>query len=266
MERRTLKNTQAVLSLWLAQQPEHVSAAAAELALRRDAVILLNYIGGNKVVGTQGAGNLPLKDIRIVTAQFVKPPKLEETIGTQTFRIRNEEEVWALHYLRILAEVGGLIKTGSARRWQVTKQGEYWLVADPLLQTAFLLSIWWFKVNWLITYPYTGMGKGLPYDFTAKTFAQLRDLPITTKLEFEQFADKVIQATRLTWGAQDSSFAPSALRGSIRRMVIYPLRDFGVVKCHHRDKPVGKGTISELAAFEITPLGAALLQALPELV
>ncbi len=265
MERRTLKNTQAALSFWLAQQPAHVSAAAAELALRRDAVTLLDYIGGNKVVGTQGAGNLPLKDIRAVTAQFVQPPMLEETIGTQTFRVRNEEEVRALHYLRILAEVGGLIKTGAARRWQVSKQGEQWLMAEPLLQTAFLLSIWWFKVNWLIAYPFSGMGKALPYDFTAKTLAELRYLPSATKLEFEPFAGKVIQATRLTWGAQDSSFAPSALRGSIRQMVIYPLRDFGMMKCHYQDKPAGKGTIAELVAFELTPLGAALLQALPEL-
>jgi len=171
-----------------------------------------------------------------------------------------------LHYLRILAEVGGLIKTGSARRWQITKQGEHWLAADPLVQTAILLSTWWFKVNWLIAYPFTGMGKGLPYDFGAKTFAHLLGLRTMTRQEFEPFADELIQATRLTWGASDSLYAPTALRGSIKRMVIYPMRDFGVVECHHQDKPADNRTISELTAFEITSLGAALLQALRNLI
>lgn len=64
MERRTLKNTQAALKHWLSQQPAHVREAAAEMALRRDLATLLAYIGGNKVVGTQGAGNLMLNDIR----------------------------------------------------------------------------------------------------------------------------------------------------------------------------------------------------------
>lgn len=64
MERRTLKNTQAALKYWLSQQPAHVREAAAEMALRRDVATLFAFIGGNKVVGTQGAGNLMLKDIR----------------------------------------------------------------------------------------------------------------------------------------------------------------------------------------------------------
>ena len=56
---------------------------------------------------------------------------------------------------RILADVGRLPRTGRARRWRLTGQGERFLDADPKVQTAFLLAVWWHKVNWLIAFPST---------------------------------------------------------------------------------------------------------------
>jgi len=254
MQRRTIKATQEALNLWLAQQPEVTAREAETLPLRRDAVTLLTFIRDNKVAGTQGAGNLPLKVVSAINDRFVKPLPLEETIGGQTFRIRSEEDLWPLHYLRILAEVGGLIKTGAARRWQLTKEGEHFLSAAPLLQTAFLLSVWWYKVNWLIAYPFTGMGKGLPPMFIIHALGSLRALPAGTEIEFERYADQLIRATGLKWGVSDPEIATTALRGSIRRMVISVLDEFGALTCRYEKKPLGKGTISELVTFEITPL------------
>jgi hypothetical protein len=262
MQKRTIKAAQAALSDWLAQQPEATAQQAETLSLRRDAVTLLTFIRDNKVIGTQGAGNLPLKDVRAITARFVDPPPLESTIGGQTFRVRSEEDLWRLHYLRILCEVGGLLKTGSARRWQLTKEGEQFLAAAPLLQTAFLLSVWWYKVNWLIAYPFTGMGEGLPPLFIAHALDSLRALPVSTEIEFEGYADRLIRATGLKWGVSDPNIATTALRGSINRMVISILDNFGALTPRHEQKPLGQGTISELVAFEITPLGSALLDAL----
>jgi len=45
-------------------------------------------------------------------------------------------------------------------------------------------------------------------------------------------------------------------------MVIRILADFGAVEREYREEPLGKTTISRLAAFGITPLGKALLDAL----
>lgn len=266
MQRRTIKAAQESLNGWLAQQPATTAQQAEALPLRQDVVTLLTFIRDNKVVGTQGAGNLPLKVVSAINDRFVKPLPLEETIGIHTYRIRSEEEFWPLHYLRILAEVGGLIKTGAARRWQLTKEGERFLAAAPLLQTAFLLAVWWYRVNWLIAYPFTGMGKGLPPMFTLHALGSLRALPAGIEIEFESYADQLIRATGLKWGVSDPEIATTALRGSIRRMMISVLDDFGALKCRYEKKPLGKGTISELVAFEITPLGAALLEALVTLV
>ena len=82
-----------------------------------------------------------------------------------------------------------------------------------------------------------------------------------TRVDFETFADELIRQTGLTWTAQDTSVATMLLHGSIRKMVFNVLADFGAVEQEYREEPLGYTTISRLAAFEMTPLGKALLDA-----
>jgi tetratricopeptide (TPR) repeat protein len=234
---------------------------AQEQPLRRDMVTLLTFVRDNKVVGTQSTGNMPLKAVRQVTARFVNPPQLDTSIGDRTFRLRSEEDVWPLHFLRILAEVGGLLAIAPARRWRLTPKGKRFLNLDPMVQLTTLLAVWWYRVNWLIVYPFRGMGEALPRYFEQDTLAHLRALPVRTRIPFEEFADRLIGRTRLTWTSPDSDYATTSLRGSIEQMVIRILADFGAVKREHRAEPLGTGTIRKLAAFEITPFGTALLDA-----
>jgi hypothetical protein len=215
-----VKAAEQLLSVWLEQhQNAEIVRQAEALPLRRDVETLLTFVRDSKVVGTQGPGNMPLKAVREVTARFVNPPKLEEKIGREVFRIRSEADLWPLYFLRILAEVGGLLKIGSARRWRLTRKGEKFLNAHPMRQLAFLLTTWWYKVNWLIAYSYTGMGDSLPHFFNLFTLDDLLALPVKTRIPFEEFADALIAKTGLTWGAAESSFATTALRGSIAQIL-----------------------------------------------
>jgi hypothetical protein len=259
----TVKSVKECLKTWLVKYSDtSMAQQAAKLPLRQDMVTLLSFVRDNKVVGTQSTGNLPLKAVREVTAQFVDPPRLEAKIGGQTFRLRSEEHLWPLYFLHILADVGGLAKIAPARRWQLTAQGKRFLAAAPVLQAPFLLAVWWHKVNWLVAYPFVGMGEALPYFFAQATLARLRSLPTGTYVAFNRFADALIGNTGLTWTAQDASIATMALRGSIERMVIAVLTNFGALKCKYRQEPLGKGTIPRLVAFKITPWGKALLNAM----
>jgi hypothetical protein len=204
---------------------------------------------------------MPLKAVRTVTARFVEPPLLDTTIGDHTYRLRTESDIWPLHFLHILAEVGGLLEIAPARRWRLTSMGEQLLGIAPLHQVPFLLTIWWYQVNWLIAYPFSGMGDALPSSFSLVTLAHLRSLAIETSIPFEEFADTLIGKAGLTWGAPDSNFATMLLRSSIERMIISILADFGAVEREYQQESLGKGTISRLVAFEITPFGKALLDA-----
>jgi hypothetical protein len=257
-----IKTTEQILSNWLEHYKNNEIVRQAEvLPLRRDMVTLLTFVRDNKVVGIQGTGNMPMKAVREVTARFVKPPKLEDTIGSVVFRIRSETELWPLYLLRVLAEVGGLLKPASARLWRLTRKGEGFLDTPAMLQLPYLLTVWWYQVNWLIAYPFTGMGEALPQFFKLFALDDLLALPAKTRIPFEKFADTLIKKAGLTWGTPKSDIANWALHGSIERMVIDVLAAFGATECEYREEPLGKGTTSRLAAFEITPLGRALLEA-----
>ncbi len=254
--RRLSKLVRQAKSDWIAQ--------AHALPLRRDMVTLLTYLHENRVKGTRSMGNLPLKAVREVTARFVNPPELDVTIGDRTYRLRTEDDVWPLSFLHTLAYVGELLEGGPARPWIVMRAGAQFLAASPLVQVWVLLVTWWERVNWLIAYPFEGMGESLPPCFEQITLAHLLSLPTETRIPFEPFADKLIEETGLKWGAQKATHDRMLLHGATERMVIGILADFGVVEREYWDKPLGKGTIKELVAFQITSFGRGLLESLEE--
>jgi hypothetical protein len=259
----TIQGLAECLEMWLAERSDAALAHEAEsLPLRNDMVTFLTFVRDNKVVGTQATGSMPLKAVGEVTAQFVHPPKLEEVIGDETFRIRSETDVWALYFLHILADVGGLLKAARVRRWRLTGQAQEFLTAEPRLQAVFLLAIWWYRVNWIVRYSYEGMGRALPPGFSRVTLAGLRSLPGGVYVSFEEFADRLIARTGLRWPVQDRQIATIALHGAIRAMVIDLLAEFGALERKYRDEAVGKGFLPRLVAFKMTPWGAALLEAL----
>jgi len=247
---------------WMQQGAGDAVTRAEALPLRRDMVTVLTYVRDHRVTGTQATGNFPLKVVREVTAQFVHPPKLEETIGDRTFRVRSEDDVWPLAFLHTLAYVGGLLEGGPARRWRLTPVGEKFLAVNPLIQVWVLLAVWWKQVNWLIAYPFEGMGESLPPRFQEITLDHLLSLPVDTRIPFEPFADRLIGDTGLKWSSRDTTYHRMFLHGAIQRMVIAILSAFGVAESEYQDKPLGTGTIPELVAFQITPFGKRLLESL----
>ncbi len=264
MNRRRSANLNTVeqrFAVWLHRYhtTEMIERAGAQ-ALWQDMATLLTYVRDNKIVGTQSTGNMPRKAVREVTARFVHPPELDTTIGDQTYKLRSEADIWPLYFLHILAEVGDLVKIVPGRRWRLLPEGERFLTLDPLLQLSNLSMIWWYKVNWLVAYPYEGMGEELPDYFNLATLDRLLGLPVGEEIPFEEFADDLIARTGLTWTS--SMYAPESLRGSIAQMVVYVLDNFGVVDNQYREESIGKSIFRKLAAFEITPLGRALLEGL----
>lgn len=214
-----VKAAEQLLNAWLDQnQNAEVVHQAEALPLRRDIESLLTYVRDNKVVGTQ-ANNMPMKAVREVAARFVSPPELEIIIGKHVHPLRSEEHIWPVYFIRILAEVGGLLKIGAARRWRLTRKGEKFLGERPMQQLAYLLTTWWFKVDWLVAYPYSGMGDDLPEFFCFFVLDDLLALPPKARMSFKGFADILIEQSGLTWSIP-GSFATELLHKSIERMVI----------------------------------------------
>jgi hypothetical protein len=250
------------VSDWLGGLEEDQRAQLSELPLRQDAVTLLTYVGENRISGTQATGNFPLKVLREVAPSFVQPLILEEKIGDRTRKIRSTSDVWPIYFLHALYQTGGLLTGGPGRRMNLTPKGLRFLAAEPAVQVWFLLESWWFHTNWLIAFPFSGMGSHLPYDFQYITLEHLLTLPEETPIPYQQFANRLIEGSRLKWAAPDTTHAHSSLSSAIKRMVINILEDFGVLNRESADEWIGRHRISDLKSFSLTRLGKGLLKVL----
>jgi len=230
--------------------------------VRRDMVTLLNYLKEKRPVGTQSTGNLPLKAVREVCAQFVDPPILDEKIGGRVYKPRSEEDVFWLFFLHMLANTGGLVAGGQARIWKLTSSGEAFLKAAAPLQLGFMLDVWWHYEDWRIAFPVSGLSEGLPPDFRKITLSRLLELKVGKPISYEQFADELVVMTRLTWPSEDQTFVDDILRSVIARLVVYPLAGFGCLECEYKTKTKYGFKSKELADMRLTQLGKGLLEVL----
>lgn len=237
-------------------------ALVESLALRRDMATFLSYLNKNRVVGTQSTGNLPLKAVREICAQFVNPPALEEKIGDKVYKIRSEDDVYLLYYLHTLASMGGFVMGGQARVWKLTEEGYEFLNAPASIQLGFMLALWWYQTDWRIAFPFSGLDRGLPKDFAKISLKRLLELPVGKSISYEPFADKLIKETRFTWPSQDQTFAQSTLRSAVARMVIYPLSHFGILEYGHKEKTRDGYKSKYLAEIRLTKFGKGLLEIL----
>ena len=251
----------ALAAGWMHLLSDDQLATAENLPLRRDMLALLTYLRDNRITGTQATGNLPLKAVHEICARFVNPPKLEETIGDQVFPIRSETQVWPLYFPHVLASVAALVVGGPARRIRLTPLGEQFVSASASVQVWLMLATWWTRVNWAIAWHYWGPSD-LPGGFSGATLKQMLALPVGERVAFDPFADWLIAAARWVWPIPDQASARTILHGLVGRIVIGPLRDFGILTAEYVPDPVLGPEYHKLSAFRVTPFGHGLLLAI----
>jgi hypothetical protein len=253
-----------LVSSWPQTLPADHRAAAENLPLRRDTITLLTYLRDNKVTGTQSTGNLPLKAVHAICAQFADPPQLEKVAGDYVWRVRSEADVWPLYFRHVLASVAGLATGGPGRRWKLTPPGERFLAAPAALQVLLLCVTWWTHTNWAIASPYE-FGEGyMPAGFSRLTLQHLLTLPVGGRVSFEPFADRIIEDARLIWPIQDQDSARRTLRAIIEHTVVNPLVDFGILQAEYEPHKTLGAEFRQLSTFQITLFGRGLLEATRE--
>lgn len=249
---------------WMANLPEDQKLVAENLPLRRDMTSLLTYLRENKVIGTQSTGNLPLKAVKEITAHFVDPPKLEETLGEHVYKVHSESEVWPLYFLHFLAAAGGLIADNLARHWELTQMGEKFLDKPAQFQVWFLCVTWWTQVNWEIASPISYDDGYLPAGFTNLVYKHLLEIPTADAVLFEPFADRIIKEAGLVWPIQNQDNAQRILQGLIQYAVIKPLADYAILQIRYEPNKILGGDYLDPASFQITAFGKGLLEAIEE--
>lgn len=254
--------THARIANWSGGLDPKQIALTDSLAVRRDMVTFLSYLKENRVVGTRSTGNLPLKAVREICANFVNPPVLDDKHGDQVFKLRSEDTVWPLFFLHVLADRGRMVTGGQAQTWRLTPLGEAFLNSAAPFQLGFMLDVWWHAVDWRIAFPVSGLTRGLPSDIAGIVLGRLRTLPVGEPVSFVAFADQLIQETRFTWPSHDQDVSKMIRRSAIERMVILPLVDFGCMETEYGPEDIGGHKFSKLSAISLTQLGKGLLETL----
>jgi hypothetical protein len=247
--------------VWSHSLPEDQLRVVEELPLRRDVITLLTYLRKHKVTGTSSTGNLPLKSVNEICAQFVHPPVVEICIGEHTYRARSETDIWPLHFRHILVSLGQLASGGIGRRWKLTPRGESFLTEPALLQVWLLVTTWWMKANWAITVPYLD-DEDLPYDYSSLALEQLLGLSVGKPIAFERFANQMIKKSGMQWDSPNKDNARRTLHRIIERTLVDPLADFGALQKEYVPHEILGEEFQQLSSFLITPFGKGLLKAI----
>jgi hypothetical protein len=249
----------AKIATWVGGLDEKQIALIESLAVRQDMSTFLSYLNEKRVVGTQSTGNLPLKAVGEICAQFVNPPVLDEKLGGRVYKLRSEDDVWQLFFLHMLANTGGLVTGGQARNWKVTPSGGAFLNTAAPLQLGFMLNVWWHYEDWRIAFPVSGLSGGLPRDFNKITLKCLLELPVDKLVSYGLFTDQLIQETRFAWSSPDQDASKMIRRSAIERMVILPLVGFGCIETEYGMEDIGGSKFSKLSKISLTPFGKDLL-------
>lgn len=155
---------------------------------------------------------------------------------------------------------------GPGRRWKLTSLGERFLSAPAYLQLWQLLMTWWTQINWAIGSPYGYEDGYMPPGFSRLALKHLLELPSEELTPFQAFADQMIADTRMVWPIQDQENARHILRKIIEWTVIDPLVDFGILTTISVPHKILGPEYQELSAFQLTPFGKGLLEAINDTV
>jgi hypothetical protein len=250
---------------WLETLTDDEKQVAENLPLRRDMVSLLTYLRENKVIGTQSTGNFPLKAVKEITAHFVNPPELEETLGEHVYKVHSESEVWPLFSLHMQASIGGFVSINQGRRWELTQSGERFLEKPAPFQVWFLNLIWWKEANWVVASPFSYQDGFLPDGFSKLVCANLLEIAPNEAVSFETFADGIIKVAGLVWPIRDPDNSRRILHGFVEFAVIKSLADYGILRVDYEPSEKLGGDYRDMVSFQVTAFGKGLLETLQEL-
>jgi hypothetical protein len=102
---------------------------------------LLTYLQDNKVSGTSSTGNFSQKAVKDLVEKIgYSHPLLDKDEFSRMFK--NEDDVWAVYFIHLMAYWAELITGGKGKLWKLTPKGETFLESPPAEQLHHLFMGW----------------------------------------------------------------------------------------------------------------------------
>jgi len=257
-------------STWPERLTDEEMQILKDLLLRRDIVMILNYINENKVVGTAATGNFPQKVFRDMCSRFVNPPSIDHLwIDGTVIKTHSESEITELMFRHALANNGFLIEGKAGSRWRVTALGNQFLVDTVAWQYWHLLVTWWEKVNWTFFAPYYYSTDDMDdFAFTRLILHHLLSLGEGTPIAHQDFVLGLAEQAKGIFPSFHMARKRSDLITEqlfIKKIMVDPFSEFGILEPSYITEDWGGWQREILQSFSITGLGLSALESLSRL-
>lgn len=221
---------------------------------------LLTYLQDNKVSGTTSIGNFSQKAVKdLVEKTGYSHPLLDKDEFSRMFK--NENEVWAVYYIHLLAYWAELIDGGKGKLWKLTDKGENFLKISAAEQLHTLFSGWWFHGYWLNTSLRFTRIQYLPPDFPRFIHTIITSTLASKSIDFTDFCKNVLKGLGLFTQPDPADYKFRYLCDDLEAIIIEPMQSFGFIICKQEEK-IFRGSIKsmELDRFQLSDFGREALR------
>lgn len=223
---------------------------------------LLTYLQDNKVSGTTSTGNFSQKAVKdLVERMGYSHPLLDKDEFSRMFK--NEDDVWSVYFVHLLAYWAELIDGGKGKLWKLTAKGENFLEISLVEQLHTLFIGWWFHGNWLITRHRFTRIQYLPPDFQRFIHFVLTSTLASQSINFSDFCKKVLTALGYSVNPDTEDYQFRLLCDDLEEMVIKPMESFGFIISKKEEKILRSSIKSlELDSIQLSDCGREALRTL----
>ncbi|MBW6473687.1 MAG: plasmid pRiA4b ORF-3 family protein [Anaerolineaceae bacterium] len=223
---------------------------------------LLSYLQENKVSGTSSTGNFSQKAVKdLVEKTGYSHPLLNKDEFSRLFK--NENEVWAVYYIHLLAYWAELIDGGKGKLWKLTAKGENFLKIPPAEQLYTLFSGWWFHGYWLVTSLRFTQIQYLPPEFPRFIHTIITSTLASQSIDFTDFCKKVLKGLGFITKSDPDDYKIRLLCDDLEAIIIKPLESFGFIVCKKDEKILLSSMRSrELDSFQLSDFGREAFRAM----
>ena len=229
-----------------------------QVPLRKNVLVILKYLKNNRVVGTEGTGNFPVKAVREIYQKFENAPMPTIILKQALQRIRSEDDVEQLAFVHHFAYISKLIDGGKKLPWALTPSGEQFLGYTAVEQTIVLFLFWLLALGLEDKLENEDLSCGVPFDLHFSIIDSLFQQPVGVEMSYTQFWNSWANEHQFLASGIEMDQIETLFQTLITQTIMAPMIEFGAITGSIGNNLPLLNAEVDRNTFHLTPLGKKL--------